>query len=69
MSKEKNQDCTFHIGPPLTRLDWLAGLAMHGMLSNPNIVSRYPYPAELYKLSYKHADAMIKEGKRNENED
>jgi len=59
-----------HLG--MSRRDWLAGLAMQGMISNPEIDTILK---EIYKEgddvkailsghSYKIADAMIKEGNK-----
>ena len=45
----------------ITRRDWLAGLAMQGMLSNCEMSYDFAGAAE---DSYKYADAMIAESKK-----
>ena len=67
----------FH--PGITRRDWLAGLAMQGLLSNPFIMERvykqleenthesaadvWKISGQVHKSSYHHADKMIAQSK------
>lgn len=54
------------IGPQggLTQRDWLAGLAMQGILSNGETTRGIGNPYIVRKLSYEMADAMIVEGQK-----
>jgi len=45
----------------MTRRDWLAGLAMQGMLSGENARDTFD---QMVSDAYSYADAMIEEGKK-----
>jgi len=58
----------------ITRRDWLAGLAMQGMMANPEIIDSEIAPRmaqgegsaeNITKTSYRIADAMIAEGDKD----
>jgi hypothetical protein len=43
--------------PGMSLRDWFAGLALNGMLSDPNLSAE---PEEFADYAYRHADAMLK---------
>jgi len=52
----------------ITRRDWLAGLAMQGILSNPTYISHNAVNSRFQvDMCYLIADAMIAEGGRDGN--
>jgi hypothetical protein len=47
----------------ITRRDWLAGLAMQGLVAQNGLGSDYLEDEDIATLAYGQADAMIREGK------
>ena len=47
----------------ITRRDWLAGLAMQGLVAQNGLDSDYLEDEDIATLAYAQADAMIREGK------
>lgn len=47
----------------ITRRDWLAGLAMQGLVAQNGLGSDYLEDEDIATLAYVQADAMIREGK------
>ncbi|HDZ27039.1 hypothetical protein LCGC14_1009370 [marine sediment metagenome] len=63
------QEIGYGISLGITRRDWLAGLAMQGLLSKPSLLANEGEMLEgkvLSVASYEIADAMIAEGKKGE---
>jgi len=48
----------------ITRRDWLAGLAMQGLIASCGENQKYAPAGEIAHASYLYADAMIAEGKK-----
>ena len=66
---------TYTIDGGITRRDWLAGLAMQGMLSNPNYMQGLGNTVNLSStgmgeliasVAFDYADAMIAESRKGE---
>ena len=55
------QEVGYGISLGITRRDWLAGLAMQGLLTK---AEQYVSGRELADVAYKYADAMIAEGRK-----
>lgn len=45
--------------PGLTKREWLAGMALQGLLANPSTILKQ---ADIPELSFEYADAMLRVG-------